>query len=268
MDELRVKLKGRAEAIWTWVSMEASNKLMLAIHVGQRKQANAYALVHKSVKTLGKGCIPTCASDGLKLYYAALVAHHGQWVSDEGLLPAADETGHRHRRRLNRRTWCVDRNLHYGQVIKRYARRKIKQIHRRMVRGSQVAFCAMLQSVGLSGRIQTAFIERLNLSLRTGVSALIRRSASTVCSELALTRRVEIYRAINHFVRPHRGLRLALQNPQPCQHGHRYRRFEPQTPAMVAGITTSIWSMEQLLLHPAPSKVLPRHGVPRLSPLR
>lgn len=36
MDELRAKLKGRTEAIWTWVSLEASNKLMLAIHVGSR----------------------------------------------------------------------------------------------------------------------------------------------------------------------------------------------------------------------------------------
>jgi len=175
-------------------------------------QVNTYALVHKSVKTLAKGCIPTYASDGLKLYYAALVAHLGHWVADETLLPTADETGHRYRRRSNQKTWCVDRNLHYGQVIKHYARRKSKQIQRRMVLGSQAAFCAVLQSVGLSRRIQTAYVERLNLSLRTGVSALI-RSASTVCSELALTRRVEIYRAVYHFVRPHRGLRVALSDP-------------------------------------------------------
>ena len=183
--------------------MEASNKLMLVIYVGQRTQANAYALVHKSVKTLAKGCMPTYASDGLKLYYAALVAYHGQWVADKQLL-----------------------------------------LRRRMALGSHAAFCAILHSVGLSGRIQNAFIERLNLSLRTGESALIRRSASKVCLELALTRRVEIYRAVYHFVRPHRGLRVTLPDPQPCQNGYCCRRFEPRTPAMAAKLTTSVWSME------------------------
>jgi hypothetical protein len=265
MDELRAKLKRRVDAIWTWVSMEASNKLILAVHAGQRTQANAYTLVHKATQTLAKGCIPTYASDGLKLYYAALVAHHGQWVGDETLLPARGETGRRHRQRRSKMTWCVDHNLNYAQVVKCYARRKIKQISHRMVLGSHAVFCAIVQSVGLSGRINTSYVERLNLGLRTGVSALIRRSASTVCSELALTRRVEIYRAIYHFVRPHAGLRVALSA---SPHGHRYRRFEPRTPAMAAGITDRLWSMEQLLLHPAPSKAVPEHQTPRLAPVR
>ena len=69
--------------------MEASNKLMLAFHVGQRTQANAHVLVHTTVSTLAKGCIPTYATDGLKLYYYALTAHYGAWVDDETLLPAS-----------------------------------------------------------------------------------------------------------------------------------------------------------------------------------
>lgn len=268
MDELRAKLKGRAEAIWTWVSMDAGNKLMLAIHVGQRTQANAHALVHKTVSTLAKGCTPTYATDGLKLYYYALVAHHGAWVDDETLLPASGETGHRRRKRFHQATWCVSRNLHYGQVVKRYARRKIKHITRKMVLGSQEMFRSILQAVGLTGRINTSYVERLNLGLRSGVSALARRSASTVCSELALTRRVEIYRAVYNFVRPHAGLRLELSVPQRCSRGRLYRRFEPRTPTMAVGLTDRPWSMEQLLLHPAPAKVPPKHQSLRLSPVR
>jgi hypothetical protein len=34
LDELRTKLKGKAEATWVWVSLEVVSKLMLAIHVG------------------------------------------------------------------------------------------------------------------------------------------------------------------------------------------------------------------------------------------
>jgi len=270
MDELRAKLKGQAEAIWTWVAMEATNKLMLAVHIGQRTQAGAHTLVHKTVGTLTNSCIPTYATDGLNLYYSALSAHHGIWTDDETLLPAAGETRHRRRRRRpgqHKTTWCVNQNLHYGQVIKRYAHRKIKQITRKMVLGSQARFRAILQAAGLTGRINTSFVERLNLGLRSGVSALVRRSASTVCSDLALTRRVEIYRAVYHFVRPHTGLRLVTM-PQPCSRGRRYRRFEPRTPAMAAGLTDRPWSMAQLLLHPAPPKIPPQRQTLRLSPVR
>ena len=254
MDELRAKLKGRAKAIWTWVAMEATHKLILAVHIGQRTQAGAHALVHKTVGTLEKGRIPTYATDGLKLYYSALTAHHGMWVDDETLLPPSGETGRRRRPRPHKMTWCVSRNLHYGLVIKRYARRKIKQITRQMALGSQELFRSILQAAGLTGRINTSYVERLNLGLRSGISALIRRSASTVCSEVALTRRVEIYRAVYHFVRPHAGLRLALAGPPRCSTGRGYRRFESRTPAMAAGLTDRPWSMAQLLLHPAPSK--------------
>jgi hypothetical protein len=241
---------------------------MLAVHIGQRTQANAHALVHKTVGTLAKGCIPTYATDGLNLYYSALSAHHGIWIDDETLLPAAGETGHRRRQRKHTTTWCLHPDLHYGQVIKRYARRKIQHITRKMVLGSQAMFRAILQAAGLTGRINTSYVERLNLGLRSGVSALIRRSASTVCSELALTRRVEIYRALYHFVQPHAGLRVELPMPQRCSRGGWYRRFEPRTPAMAAGLTDRPWSMAQLLLHPAPPKGPPPRQTPRLSPVR
>jgi len=79
---------------------------------------------------------------------------------------------------------------------------------------------------------------------------------------------VEIYRAVYHFVRPYRGLHIVLSDPHLCRQGHCYRRYVLRTPAMAAGITNSIWSMEQLLLHPAPCKMLPKHQVPRLAPVR
>jgi len=60
-----------------WVSLEASHKLMLVSHIGPRTQANAHALVHKTVSTLAKDCIPAYATNGLKLYSAARTAHHG-----------------------------------------------------------------------------------------------------------------------------------------------------------------------------------------------
>ena len=230
-DELRTKLKGKAEAAWVWTSMEVTSKLLLAVHVGRRTQERAHNLVHNTVKTLAKGCVPVFATDGLKLYFYALIAHFGSWLDPDWLLPPTGETGQKHRSKKRKAIWQVDPDLQYGQVIKRYARRKLKSITRKILLGSQQVFSAVLESAGLSGLINTSYIERLNLGLRTGVSALIRRSASTVCSETVLTRRIEIYRAIYHFVRPHASLRMELSAPQLCARGRFYRRFDKRTPA-------------------------------------
>jgi len=237
-DELRTKLKGHAEAAWVWVSLEVVSKLMLAIHVGQRTKDCAQTLVHKTVKTFAADCVPAYASDGLGHYQAALTAHYGAWDDHQ--------------------EWHVDPRLNYAQVIKRYARRKLKYMTRRILCGSLAAFTQTLVSAGLSGLITTYAVERINLGLRSGVSALCRRSASIVCSEQALTRRIEIRRAIYNFVQPHRSLRIELPVPVLCPANHLYQRYLKRTPAMAAGLTTRILAMEDLLLRPA---------LPRLSPV-
>ena len=80
----------------------------------------------------------------------------------------------------------------------------------------------MLMSAGLSGLITTFAVERVNLGLRSGVSALGRRSASIVCSEQALARRIEIRRAIYNFIQLHRSLRVELPLPSLCPTNHLY----------------------------------------------
>src|SRR6266852_622237 len=54
--------------------------------------------------------------------------------------------------------------------------------------------------------------------------------------------------AYDHFVMPHRGLRQRL--PEPIQtKGPRasYKKWKPVTPAMAAGLTNHVWSMNELL---------------------
>ena len=45
--------------------------------------------------------------------------------------------------------------------------------------GTEDALKAALLGLGLSGRLSTAFIERVNLTVRHGVAALARRSWAT-----------------------------------------------------------------------------------------
>ena len=49
-----------------------------------------------------------------------------------------------------------------GQVVKRYARRRVVGVERRVVRGTAEAIAAVLAATGSGTGINTAYIERLN----------------------------------------------------------------------------------------------------------
>jgi hypothetical protein len=107
-----------------------------------------------------------------------------------------------------------------------------------------------LQHLGLSGTLNTAFVERLNLTVRHGVPALSRRTWATAQTAGRLELHLEWWRGYYHFVRPHRSLRVACAAPVvPAQH-HRRRRYRARTPAMAAGLTTRRWTVAEMLAVP------------------
>jgi IS1 family transposase len=173
LDELRLKLHGAADLTWLWIACDAGTKLIPAFALGSRTQAFAHQLVHDVAQRLAADRLPVFCSDGLALYFYSLTAHFGAWVQ------AANE---------RRRTWCVDTRLLYAQVVKRYRRHRITEIHRHVLLGRPEAFRQALITRGFSSRVQTAFIERLNLTVRRSLASLARRSWSTAHStqDLAL----------------------------------------------------------------------------------
>jgi hypothetical protein len=53
-----------------------------------------------------------------------------------------------------------------------------------------------------------------------------------------------------HFCRPHVALRLKLDAPLARRGVQAPRRFAARTPAMAAGLTDHIWSVQELLAFP------------------
>jgi hypothetical protein len=111
----------------------------------------AHAVVHALLKVLAPDCLPVFTRDGLKLYFYALTAHFGSWVESAG-----KQTRH----------WQVRAELLYGQLTKHYRRRRLVRVERRALLGSLDQLTAALRNSGGSGTIQTAFVERLNLTVR------------------------------------------------------------------------------------------------------
>jgi hypothetical protein len=97
-----------------------------------------------------------------------------------------------------------------------------------------------VQPLGLSGQIQTAFIERLNLTLRHLVAALRRRTWALAHTGQGLRWRVALAAGYYNFCRSHQALRV------PTGDGRLRRR----TPAMALGVTGHRWTVQEFILHP------------------
>jgi len=148
--------------------------------------------------------------------------------------------------------WQVAAGLIYGQVKKSYQRRKLVRVMPVMRLGTSAALTAALQGLGLTGRLNTAYIERLNLTVRHGVAALARRTWATSQRSPHLLAHLEWWRAYYHFVRPHESLRVALMQPRERGGKLLAQRYRQRTPAMAAGRTTRRWTAREVLSYPLP----------------
>jgi len=97
-------------------------------------------------------------------------------------------------------------------------------------------------------QINTAFIERLNLSIRQHVAAVGRR-VNTLCKgEDGLRQQVVLFQIYYTFCLPHVSLRQPLLVTAPTRGGGSAKQWRPCTPAMAAGLSDQVWSLKAVLL--------------------
>src|SRR5215470_4818082 len=156
LDELRTRLRCATQVLWLWLAIDPRTKLLPVLYLGPRTQHAAHQLIHSLRESLAPGCLPLFTSDGLNLYFYALTAHFGQWLQVV-------------RRGRNMRKWQVAAKLIYGQVKKNYRGRKLVRVTPVMRLGTEKALKGTLQGLGFSGRLNTASIERVNLTIRHGL---------------------------------------------------------------------------------------------------
>ena len=157
----------------------------------------------------------------------------------------------RHGRKALR--WRVVGGLIYGQVKKSYRRRKLVRVTRVMRLGTEDTLRVTLQRLGLSGSLNTAFSERVNLTVRHGIAALARRTWATAQQSPHLLAHLEWWRAYYHFVRPHQALRVALVQPRERGGKRLAQRYRQRTPAMAAGRTNRRWTACEVLSYSLPT---------------
>jgi len=226
---------------WVWTVLDPESKLLLAIDSGPRTLAMAQRVVHQVVGVLALGCVPAWFSDGFKGYLPAIVGHFGLWVHpgrshDKGPWPKP--------------RWMPLPGLLYAQVVKSYRRRRIVAVKHRVVFGTLEAVEQVLAACGW--KINTAFVERLNLDIRQCVAAVGRR-VNTLCKgEDGMQHQLALFHAYHNFVLPHASLRQPLQVPEPTNGPGPAKRWRPYTPAMAAGLTDHVWTLQEVLLYRVP----------------
>jgi IS1 family transposase len=226
---------------WVWTAMDLRSKLLVVVDVGGRTLVMAQRVVHQVTRVLAPGCVPLFLTDGLKDYGTALLTHFGQWMQPErrqgkGPMPKP--------------RWMPLPGLLYAQVVKSCRRRRIVGVTHRVVFGTRLAIEQVLAKCGWT--INTAFVERLNLDIRQCVAAVGRR-VNTLCQGAeGLLDQLVLFQTYHNFVLPHASLRQPLLIPEPTDSSGSAKVWQLWTPAMAAGLTDHVWTLQEVLLFRVP----------------
>jgi IS1 family transposase len=226
---------------WVWTAMDPDSKLLLVIDVGTRTLEMAQRVVYQVVQVLAPSCIPLCVTDGLKDYGTAFLSHFGYWIQperrhDQGPLPKP--------------RWMPLPELLYAQVVKSYRHRRIVGVTYRVVFGTLERVEKVLSACGR--KINTAFVERLNLDIRQRVAAVGRR-VNTLCQGTeGLRHQLTVYHTYYNFCLPHSSLRQPVPVPEVTNGSGSAKRWRPCTPAMAAGLTDHVWTLQEVLMFRVP----------------
>jgi transposase-like protein/IS1 family transposase len=147
-----------------------------------------------------------------------------------------------------------------GTVIKKTVKKRVVEVSRRMAQGTlEHAHEVLLQTLG-GKELNTAFIERFNGTLRERLASLTRRCRHAARRVAALEAGMWLVGCTYNFCWPHHELSRRLAKAQ------KGKGEVLITPAMAAGLTDHIWSVDEVLTYriaPPPWVAPKRRGRPQ-----
>ena len=222
-DELWVKLVGRR--VWMAMATAVPSRLWLGGVISPHRDLRLITTLVQMVRACAHTLAILVCVDGLASDVTACL----RVFRDPG------RTGRRGRPRL-----VLEQGLRLGQVVKRYARRRVVSVERRVVRGTEQAIATVLAATHTGTGINTAYIERLNATFRASLAPLVRRGRAIAHTEAVLTAGMWLVGCAYNFCWLHDSLRLRAPAGA-CW------KWQERTPAMAARLTNHRWTMRDLL---------------------
>jgi transposase-like protein len=222
-DELCVNAQG-GKKVWVATAMSVFSRLFLWGEVATKRDKRLIERLMAKVRAAAGSVMQPIlvAVDGLPAYPNAIrKAFSDKFYSGKPgrppLLPWSD--------------------LHIVQVVKQRSGYKLSKISRRLAHGclNRIYDLIACSQAGF-GLINTAYIERLNATFRARMPALVRRTRSLARTTGRIETDLFWTGTVYNFCTIHTSLNA--------------------TPAMAAGLTEQVWSVEQLLRLRLPEKSL------------
>ena len=227
-DELWVKLVG--QRLWLALALCVPSRLWLGGVLGASRDQRLLARLVAPVRAAGRSLAILVCVDGLAGYLGAF--RRG--------FRTRQPTGKPGRPKL-----VPEAGLLIGQVVKRYAQRRVIACEARVAQGTAAAVAAVLAATRTGQQINTAFIERLNATFRARLAPLVRRSRALARREASLEGLMYLVGCLYNFCTVHASLRQRATAG--CG-----RKWQERTPAMAAGLTDHCWSVGELLHYRVP----------------
>jgi IS1 family transposase len=134
-------------------------------------------------------------------------------------------------------------DLRYARVCKRRETGRVVEIIEEIVFGDPEKVLRLL-GADCGDRINTSYVERLNLSIRNSLARFIRRGMNCSKDLEIHSKSIDFFQAWYNFVKPHKSLRIEIKDGN--------RIWMQRTPAMADGLTDHIWSLSELLCFRVP----------------
>jgi hypothetical protein len=119
-----------------------------------------------------------------------------------------------------------------AQLVKKREKGRVVRVSHRILYGSLETVEAVLQECDVGQKINTAFIERLNLTIRQHVAALARKVIQLAKSETGLDNQLTLSQGYYNFCLPYAALRLPLPEPQLTKGNGSAKKWQFRTPAV------------------------------------
>jgi IS1 family transposase len=205
---------------WDYVALDPERRLTLSVVVGKRTDANARQVVYEFRERTDGRPINLMTSDEYPAYAAAIAELYGQ---PEPGRPLPD--------------WLV-----YATAHKTRAKNRVVKVEGRLVFGTLVSLAAALVGAVL-GLVNTVFVERSNGTDR-------HRNGRKGRKTYRFSKDWGVHEAMTYFTLYSGNFCWAVRTLREEVGPKRYRQ---RTPAMAAGLTDHVWSLEEWLLFPANS---------------
>ncbi len=227
-DEIRVKVRGGV--VWQAMALDVASRLWLGGVVSPTRDGALVArLLARVCACVASRAILLCV-DGFAAYVGAARA----------VFREPQRLGKRGRPRL-----AFPEGFLLAQVVKSHKGRRLAEVTRRVAVGTEEAVARVIAATRGGARINTSYIERLNATFRAHLAPLARRGRAIAHGPALVESGMWLVGCAYNVCWAHESLRLRAIGGW---------KWQERTPAMAAGLTDHVWTLEEVLRYPVPPR--------------